>query len=145
VTNFKATKPVRAAFEAAIKRFGKLVEVTAPFENPGFDVRDIESDRGTIAATLFKDVDFLILPTTTQMTPTVKDSTGNPLALSAENTMFANYYGLPAISVPMGSDSNGMPLGLQIAGRPGDDAGVIEVARQYQETTPEFSGGHRFP
>ena len=133
VTNFKATKPVRAAFEAAITRFGKLAEVTAPLDNPGFDVRNIESDRRTIAATLFKDVDFLILPTTTQTTPTVKDSTGNPLALSAENTMFANYYGLPAISVPMGHDSNGMPLGLQIAGRPGDDAGVIEVARRFQE------------
>jgi aspartyl-tRNA(Asn)/glutamyl-tRNA(Gln) amidotransferase subunit A len=133
VTNFKATKPVRAAFEAAITRFGKLAEVTAPLDNPGFDVRNIESDRRAIAATLFKDVDFLILPTTTQTTPTVKDSTGNPLALSAENTMFANYYGLPAISVPMGHDSNGMPLGLQIAGRPGDDAGVIEVARRFQE------------
>jgi aspartyl-tRNA(Asn)/glutamyl-tRNA(Gln) amidotransferase subunit A len=132
VTNFKATKPVRAAFAAAIKRFGKLAEVTAPFDNPGFDVRNIASDRRSIAATLFKDVDFLILPTTTQTTPAVKDSTGNPLALSAENTMFANYYGLPAISVPMGSDSNGMPLGLQIVGRPGEDSALIEFARQLE-------------
>jgi aspartyl-tRNA(Asn)/glutamyl-tRNA(Gln) amidotransferase subunit A len=132
VTNFKATKPVRTAFEAAIKRFGKLAEVTAPFDNPGFDVRNIASDRRSIAATLFKDIDFLILPTTTQTTPTVKDSTDNPLALSAENTMFANYYGLPAISVPMGSDSNGMPLGLQIVGRPGEDSTAIEFARQLE-------------
>ena len=145
VTNFKATKPVRAAFEATTKRFGKLAEVSAPFDNPGFDVRNIESDRRSIAATLFKEVDFLILPTTTQTTPTVIDSTGNPLALSAENTMFANYYGLPAISVPMGSDSSGMPLGLQIVGRPGEDAALLELARQYQETTPEFSAGHRSP
>lgn len=59
--------------------------------------------------------------------------TGNPLALSAENTMFANYYGLPAISLPMGEDARGLPLGLQIVGRPGDDAMVIEVARKFEE------------
>jgi aspartyl-tRNA(Asn)/glutamyl-tRNA(Gln) amidotransferase subunit A len=83
-------------------------------------------------AKLFKDVDLLLLPTTTQTTPTVKEATGNPLALSAENTMFANYYGLPSISIPMGRDSNGLPLGLQIVGRPGEDAVVLDVARQYQ-------------
>jgi len=130
VTNFKATNPVRSAFEATITRFGKLAEVTAPFDNPGFDIRNIESDRRTIAEKLFKNVDLLVLPTTTDTTPTVKAATGNPLALSAENTMFANYYGLPAISVPMGRDSNGMPLGLQIVGRPGEDAAVLELARR---------------
>jgi len=134
VTNFKATKPVRSAFEAAIERFGKLAEVTAPFDNPGFDIRNIESDRRTIAGKLFKDVDLLVLPTTTDTTPTVTAATGNPLALSAENTMFANYYGLPAISIPMGRDPNGMPLGLQIVGRPGEDAAVLGLARWYQET-----------
>jgi len=132
VTNFKATKPVRLAFEATMKRFGKLTEVIAPFDNPGFDVRNIESDRRTIAGKLFKDIDVVILPTTTDTTPTVQAAGGNPLALSAENTMFANYYGLPAISVPMGRDSNGMPLGLQIVGRPGEDSTVIEFARQLE-------------
>jgi len=41
---------------------------------------------------------------------------------SAENTLFANYYGLPAISVPSGFDSNGLPLGLEIVGSPGATA-----------------------
>ncbi len=131
VTNFKATKPVRSVFETALSRLRgyELKDATAPFDNPGFDIRNIESDRRTIAGKLFKDVDLLVLPTTTDTTPTVKAGTGNPLALSAENTMFANYYGLPAISVPMGRDSNGMPLGLQIVGRPGEDSTVIELAR----------------
>jgi aspartyl-tRNA(Asn)/glutamyl-tRNA(Gln) amidotransferase subunit A len=133
VTNFKASPPVRRVFEAAITELDVVAEVTAPFDNPGFDIRNIESDRRTIAARLFKDVDLLLLPTTTQTTPTVKEATGNPLALSAENTMFANYYGLPSISIPMGRDSNGLPLGLQIVGRPGEDAVVLDVARQYQE------------
>jgi aspartyl-tRNA(Asn)/glutamyl-tRNA(Gln) amidotransferase subunit A len=105
---------------------------TTTVDNPGFDIRNIEADRRAIAQRLFKDVDFLILPTTTQTTPTVKEATGNPLALSAENTMFANYYGLPAISVPAGRDSNGMPVGSQIVGRPGEDMAVLDFARQYQ-------------
>jgi aspartyl-tRNA(Asn)/glutamyl-tRNA(Gln) amidotransferase subunit A len=109
-----------------------LQDATAPFDNPGFDIRNIDADRRT-AARFFKDVDLLILPTTTDTTPTVTAATGNPLALSAENTMFANYYGLPAISVPMGRDQNDMPLGLQIVGRPGEDAVVLELARRFQE------------
>ena len=134
VTNFKATKPVRSVFETALSRLRgyELRDATAPFDNPGFDIRNIESDRRTIAGRLFKDVDLLVLPTTTDTTPTVKAATGNPLALSAENTMFANYYGLPAISVPMGRDSDGMPLGLQIVGRPGEDSTVIELAGQLE-------------
>jgi aspartyl-tRNA(Asn)/glutamyl-tRNA(Gln) amidotransferase subunit A len=133
VTNFKASPAVRRVFDAAITKLDIAAEVSAPFDNPGFAIRNIESDRRTIGAKLFKDVDLLLLPTTTQTTPTVKEATGNPLALSAENTMFANYYGLPAISVPMGRDQNDMPLGLQFVGRPEEDATVLELAQRFQE------------
>ena len=134
VTNFKASEPVRRVFEAALLKLKDydVKDATAPFDNPGFDIRNIESDRRTAGRKIFKNVDALVLPTTTQTTPTVKDATGNPLALSAENTMFANYFGLPAISVPMGEDPHGMPLGLQIVGRPGEDARVIELARELE-------------
>ena len=136
VTNFKATKSVRSVFDAAVKTLRglgyALRDVTAPFDNPGFAIRNIESDRRTIAGKLFKNVDLLVLPTTTDTTPTVKDATGNPLALSAENTLFANYYGLPAMSIPMGQDSNGLSLGLQIVGRPGEDPTVLEAGRWRQ-------------
>ena len=54
------------------------------------------------------------------------------MALSAENTMFANYFGLPAISVPCGLDKRGLPLGLQIVGRPWDDRSVLRLAYRYQ-------------
>jgi aspartyl-tRNA(Asn)/glutamyl-tRNA(Gln) amidotransferase subunit A len=47
--------------------------------------------------------------------------------------MFANYFGLPAISVPCGVDSRGLPLGLQIVGRPSDETTVLRVAREYQK------------
>jgi aspartyl-tRNA(Asn)/glutamyl-tRNA(Gln) amidotransferase subunit A len=57
------------------------------------------------------------------------------MALSAENAMFANYFGLPAISVPCGFDANGLPLGLQIVGKPWDELGVLRVAHLYQAAT----------
>jgi len=44
------------------------------------------------------------------------------------NTAFANYYGLPAISIPNGFDVNRMPTALQIVGKPGDDATVLQLA-----------------
>ncbi|MCE8426012.1 MAG: hypothetical protein J5U17_09580, partial [Candidatus Methanoperedens sp.] len=83
----------------------------------------------------FKDIDILLLPTTTTTVPTVKDAGTNPQTLSPENTIFANYYGLPAISVPCGFDKNGLPLGLQIVGKPWDDATVLRLAYQYQIAT----------
>jgi aspartyl-tRNA(Asn)/glutamyl-tRNA(Gln) amidotransferase subunit A len=76
------------------------------------------------------DIDVLILATTTTATPLVKDAIQNPQALSPALTMFANYYGLPAISVPCGLDSRGLPVGLQIVARPGDDAAVLQLADQ---------------
>ena len=46
--------------------------------------------------------------------------------------MFANYVGLPAISVPCGYDSRGLPIGLQIVGKPGGDATVLSVACEFE-------------
>ena len=44
--------------------------------------------------------------------------------------------GGPAISVCMGFSESGLPLGLQIAGRPFDDARVLQVAHAYETATP---------
>jgi aspartyl-tRNA(Asn)/glutamyl-tRNA(Gln) amidotransferase subunit A len=47
------------------------------------------------------------------------------------NTYLFNHTGLPAISVPCGR-SEGLPVGLQIAGRPWDEALVLQIARTYE-------------
>ena len=47
-----------------------------------------------------------------------------------------NLTGLPAISVPCGFSSSGLPLGLQIAGRAFDEATVLRVANAYEGATP---------
>lgn len=44
----------------------------------------------------------------------------------------ANITGLPALSVPCGTDSKGLPVGLQVIGRPFDEATVLRVGRAYE-------------
>jgi aspartyl-tRNA(Asn)/glutamyl-tRNA(Gln) amidotransferase subunit A len=43
-------------------------------------------------------------------------------------TVTVNLAGLPGVSVPAGTDAQGLPLGLQVIGRPWDEAGMIDVA-----------------
>ena len=56
------------------------------------------------------------------------------LAASWRLTYPWNLVGLPAISVPCGFDSNGLPIGLQFAGRPFDEAMLFHVADAYERT-----------
>ena len=137
--NFKADPEVSRAFEKAlevIRGFDwPMKSIAAPLRNPAGDLSNIEADRESIAGKVFKDIEVLLLPTTTSGVPAVKDVGANALALSPENTAFANYYGLPAISVPCGFDGNGLPLGLQIVGQPWDEATVLYTAYRYETTT----------
>jgi aspartyl-tRNA(Asn)/glutamyl-tRNA(Gln) amidotransferase subunit A len=96
----------------------------------------MEEDRAAISDKHFRKIDVLILPTTAAATPTIEEAkvTG-PFALDPSNTDWVNYYGLPAISIPCGFDSIGMPLGLQIVGPRGGEQKVIEVANLYQQKT----------
>ena len=43
-------------------------------------------------------------------------------------TVTVNLAGLPGASVPAGLDARGLPLGLQVIGRPWDEAGMLDVA-----------------
>jgi Asp-tRNA(Asn)/Glu-tRNA(Gln) amidotransferase A subunit family amidase len=47
-----------------------------------------------------------------------------------------NATGQPAVSVPMGFNKAGLPLGLQIVGRPNDEMGIIAIAAQFEEARP---------
>src|SRR5262249_8705202 len=138
--NFKSDREVSETFEAAvdiIRGFGyPMRSIAAPFRNPAGDLSNIEADRKAISGRTFKEIDALLLPTTTTAVPAIKDAGVNPLALSPENTVFANYFGLPAISVPCGFDTNGLPLGLQIVARPWNEAAVLHLAYKYETAAP---------
>ncbi|MEU6408033.1 amidase [Microbispora sp. NPDC046933] len=51
-------------------------------------------------------------------------------------TELPSHAGLPAISIPCGFTSDGLPIGLQIIGRPHADAAVIEVAAAIERLSP---------
>ncbi|HKC55101.1 MAG TPA: amidase [Vicinamibacterales bacterium] len=136
--NFTADAEIAGAFESAVdvvRTIGyPFVRAQAPFDMPTFgDLRTIDADRAAIGDRAFRGIDVLLLPTTVTTVLTVERATGKPQALSAANTMFANYFGLPAISVPCGVDSRGLPVGLQIVGRPSEETTVLLVAREYQK------------
>jgi aspartyl-tRNA(Asn)/glutamyl-tRNA(Gln) amidotransferase subunit A len=140
VTNFAATGEVKAAFETLAAKLSTMGierrEIRVPFEAATFDVKNIERDRATIEASLFADVDAIMLPTLAAPTPTVDDArAGGEQAVSPNNTFFCNYYGLPAISVPGGVDKNGLPFGVQFVGPKGGDASVLALAHAYQRDT----------
>ena len=56
------------------------------------------------------------------------------MAVSA-NTRPFNYLGLPTISIPCGFDDRGLPVGLQLAGRPFAESTVLKAADAYQRAT----------
>jgi aspartyl-tRNA(Asn)/glutamyl-tRNA(Gln) amidotransferase subunit A len=135
--NVKVDTEVKKAHDEAVVVLGTLghsiSHATAPLTDFRKGVATIERDRQAIGDLSFTQIDVLVLPTTPTVTLMVKDAAKSPQALSPELTMFANYYGLPAVSVPCGFDRRGLPLGLQIVGRPADDAAVLQLAYQYEQ------------
>jgi aspartyl-tRNA(Asn)/glutamyl-tRNA(Gln) amidotransferase subunit A len=131
---------VSALYDRALevlRRAGhRVTDAAAPLVNPGKGIARIAADRKAIAASAFSDVDVFVLPTLPCTVPTVASCGQNPLALSPAYTAFANYYGLPAITLPCGTDPNGLPLGLQFVGRPHEDALVLQLARAYEIDAP---------
>lgn len=47
----------------------------------------------------------------------------------------ASLIGLPALSVPVGFGTDGLPMGMQIIGRAGDDMGVLGVGQAWHQAT----------
>jgi aspartyl-tRNA(Asn)/glutamyl-tRNA(Gln) amidotransferase subunit A len=69
---------------------------------------------------------WLILPTAPQ--PAFPHSEAAP-ANQADFTCLANISGLPAISLPAGWSSDGLPIGVQLIGQIGHEAGLFDLAR----------------
>ena len=96
--------------------------------------------RRTIAAAvdrLLEGYDALLAPTQLQAAPAAdRPWDKGPAQWSADPLgAFGSCLGLPAISVPMGFTSAGLPAGLQILGRAYDENVVLAVAVAYQKLT----------
>ena len=88
-------------------------------------------------------VDVLVLPTGPVTAPPVESVPGieskeHSLTGLAGRISFTgpfNLAGTPAISVPCGFSAAGMPMGLQIVGKPFDEETVLRVAHAYEQNT----------
>jgi aspartyl-tRNA(Asn)/glutamyl-tRNA(Gln) amidotransferase subunit A len=95
-------------------------------------------------ATSMGDVDAVILPAIPFPLPTIEETDteekGGPAVLKMVAgftglTRPFNTLGVPALSLPCGFDKNGAPIGLQLVGRPFDEALLYRVGHAYQGAT----------
>ncbi len=103
----------------------------------------IRSDWHRAALALFEEFDALALPTA-QVWPFPVE-TDWPKAIGGvamdsyhrwmEVVIPASLIGLPAVAVPAGFGAAGLPMGLQLIGRRGDDAALLELAEAYHRAT----------
>ena len=83
---------------------------------------------------VFASVDLLITPTLPSP-PVVIAEGANPTAVSIRNTSPFNVLGLPAISVPCGFTTSGLPIGFQFVGAPFAESTVLALAHAYERET----------
>jgi aspartyl-tRNA(Asn)/glutamyl-tRNA(Gln) amidotransferase subunit A len=88
----------------------------------------------------FQNIDLVVLPTRRHAPRTVdtareREETEKMRNPELENTGQFNIYGIPAISVPCGFTSSGLPVGLMIAGPRFAESRVLALARAYEAAT----------
>ncbi|RLG58932.1 amidase [Candidatus Geothermarchaeota archaeon] len=90
---------------------------------------------------LFKSYDYLVTPTVAITAFKIEDGMGpdsiagkpiGPIGWMPFTYPF-NFTGQPAASIPVGLDKNGLPIGMQVVGRPYDDIGVLRLSKLYEE------------
>jgi len=100
----------------------------------------LESLRRTIDQA-FSDFDLVVLPTMNLLSPKLQDMLeadahpvpGDPISYG--NAVLFNAYGTPAISVPCGFSSAGMPIGISIGGPHFSEGKILALARAYEAHT----------
>ena len=81
--------------------------------------------------------DALIMPTTLVSAPRVEESDQYLIILS-QNCIPWSFIGFPALSVPSGLTSSGLPVGAQIVGAPFDDGIILALASALESVTEDL-------
>ena len=85
----------------------------------------------------FKKCDAIVIPTTPNTAFKFGEKTKNPIEMYLEDiyTVPVNIAGLPGISVPSGSDKNGMPIGMQFISKAFDEKNLLQIAYTFEQNT----------
>jgi len=128
----KLYPPVRLRLEAGLfitaADYLRAQQVRARFDQQGRE--------------LFRQVDLLAGPTEPITAPKLLETRvqigAQAIGTTAALTQYTRPYnitGFPAISIPCGFSDAGMPIGLQLAGRPFDEVTVLRAAHAYEQAT----------
>ncbi len=147
-TGYLITLAEAAAFHLATLRHGRSgyghefgLVLRAGLLVPGHSYVHAQKARAAISrrmAKVFESHDVLAMPTVGAFAdplpagprPLTKRISEQP---TPQYTWLANLYGGPAVSVPCGFVTEGLPVGLQLMGRPHDDATVLRAAHAYEQ------------
>jgi aspartyl-tRNA(Asn)/glutamyl-tRNA(Gln) amidotransferase subunit A len=85
----------------------------------------------------FEKVDALLTPTAPSAAFAIGENEDDPIKMYLNDifTVTANIAGLPGMSVPAGTDSLGLPLGLQILGKAWDEQTVLNIGQAIEEAS----------
>ena len=85
----------------------------------------------------FKSCDAIITPTAPTTAFRIGEKIQDPLQmyLSDIYTISVNLVGLPALSLPCGFDSEGLPIGMQIIGKHFDESTILGIAYAHEQST----------
>ena len=84
---------------------------------------------------IFKEYDLIIGPTTTRVAPLLGNSKDDPHKAFMDDVLVipVNMAGLPGLNIPVGKNSEGMPIGLHIIGKAFDEATIYKLASFLEE------------
>ncbi len=85
----------------------------------------------------FSQCDIILGPTTPTTAYSIADSkNAEHTSLQADKyTLSVNIAGLPAINVPCGFDSEGLPIGMQLIGKPFSESILLRTAYTFEQNT----------
>ncbi|WP_274651069.1 amidase [Paenibacillus humicola] len=84
---------------------------------------------------LFEKVDVLVSPTNPTAAKLIEEHERNSNMMAPSFTGPANFLGLPALSIPCGFTPEGLPIGLQIMGRPFAEGEILSIGHCFEQQT----------
>jgi len=86
---------------------------------------------------VFDTCDALVTPVSPTTAFRLGEKTADPVTMYLSDifTISVNLAGLPALALPCGADKAGLPVGLQVIGRPFDEETVLRVGHAYEQST----------
>jgi aspartyl-tRNA(Asn)/glutamyl-tRNA(Gln) amidotransferase subunit A len=126
------TKTLELYQPLTLKRIRAGADVTTPAYIQGR--RDLAQVRRT-AEKWFDSVDVLVTPTLPIPPAAISDPHADDILPAVRNTSPFDVNGWPAISLPCGFTSQGLPMGLQIIGPNGGEPVIFQLAHAYEQAT----------